>query len=125
MDKSEPPPMKSEPIPEQNDEIVKVIVGRTFRKIVNTKNLDVLVLFYDPVEQESIDALALFEKLAESQSEAMKIVFGKFDAILNDTKMKPKKYPSLVFYPVGKKMGETFKGDLSLESMTSWLKSYS
>ena len=66
MDKSEPPPMKSEPIPENNDEIVKIIVGRTFRRIVNNPKIDVLVLFYDPVEQESIDALALFEELAES-----------------------------------------------------------
>ena len=36
-DKNEPPPMKSEPIPENNDEIVKVIVGRTFRRIVNSQ----------------------------------------------------------------------------------------
>ena len=66
MDKNEPPPMKSEPIPEPNDGPVKIIVGRTFRKIVNAPKLDVFVLFHDPVEQPSIDALAFFERLAEA-----------------------------------------------------------
>lgn len=42
------PKIKSDPIPESNDEGVKVVVGETFDKIVMDETKDVLVEFYAP-----------------------------------------------------------------------------
>ena len=39
---------RSEPIPESNNEPVKVVVGKTFNEIVNDNTKDVLVEFYAP-----------------------------------------------------------------------------
>jgi protein disulfide isomerase family A protein 3 len=40
--------MKSEPVPESNDEPVKVVVGKNFDAIVNDESKDVLIEFYAP-----------------------------------------------------------------------------
>jgi len=42
------PILKSEPIPENNDELVKVIVGNTFDELVKYNPKDVLVEYYAP-----------------------------------------------------------------------------
>jgi protein disulfide-isomerase A1 len=40
------PNLKSEPIPETNDEPVKVVVGKTYESIVLDKSKDVFIEFY-------------------------------------------------------------------------------
>lgn len=42
------PSLKSEPVPEKNDEAVKVIVGKEFEKIVKDETKDVFVKYYAP-----------------------------------------------------------------------------
>jgi len=42
------PTLKSEPIPEKNDESVKVVVGKSYEAIVLDKKKDVLIEFYAP-----------------------------------------------------------------------------
>lgn len=49
----EPQTLKSEPVPEKNDDPVKIIVGKSFRKMVMDTKIDVFVLFYDPVDPNS------------------------------------------------------------------------
>lgn len=49
------PLLLSDPVPASNDGAVKEVVGVTFEKIVMDTTKDVLVAFYAPFSQESVD----------------------------------------------------------------------
>jgi len=102
------PFIKSEPIPEANDEAVKVVVGKTFEAIVNDPTKDVLIEFYAPwcghcktLEPKYKDAAIALQKLKGYEN----VVIAKMDATANDV---PANYavsgfPTLYWAPAGGK----------------------
>ena len=59
------PVLKSQPIPENNDEALKVLVGKNFNQIVQDTTKDVFILFYAPWDMFSKKYLKLFKELAD------------------------------------------------------------
>jgi protein disulfide isomerase family A protein 3 len=99
------PYLKSEPVPEPNDEPVKVAVAKNFEDLVNDKTKDVLIEFYAPWCGHCKSLAPKYEELAEKLKDETDIVIAKMDATANDV---PKPYevrgfPTLYFSPKGSK----------------------
>ena len=78
------PYIKSEPIPEDNDGPVKVVVGRTFEEIVNDETKDVLIEFYAPWCGHCKSLAPKYEELGEKLKDDPNIVIAKSDGTAND-----------------------------------------
>jgi protein disulfide-isomerase A1 len=117
------PSLKSEPIPEKNDEAVKVIVGKQFDQIVKDNTKDVFVKFYAPWCGHCKKLAEPWKELAESMAEHKDLIIGKFDATVNEAEgVEIRGYPTLIFYPKDNKEGIPYDGDRDVESFKAWLK---
>jgi protein disulfide isomerase len=116
------PSLKSEEIPESNDEAVKVIVGKQFEEIVMDNSKDVFIKYYAPWCGHCKKLAEPWKELAESMAEHKNLVIGKFDATVNEAEgVEVRGYPTLIFYPSGNKEGITYEGDRDVESFKAWL----
>jgi protein disulfide isomerase family A protein 3 len=99
------PYLKSEPIPDSNDEPVKVVVAESFNDIVNDDTKDVLIEFYAPWCGHCKSLAPKYDELAKKLEKEDSIVIAKMDATANDV---PKPYevqgfPTIYFAPKGSK----------------------
>ncbi|KAI9596340.1 thioredoxin-like domain-containing protein [Syncephalis fuscata] len=79
------PSIKSEPIPEKNDEDVKVVVADNFDALVMDKTKDVLIEFYAPWCGHCKKLAPIYDKLAAKYKDySDKITIVKMDATAND-----------------------------------------
>ena len=76
--------LKSEPIPESNDEPVKVVVAKNFDQIVNDETKDVLIEFYAPWCGHCKSLAPKYDELATKLAKEKDIVIAKMDATAND-----------------------------------------
>ncbi|MGH0186471.1 UNVERIFIED_CONTAM: hypothetical protein FKN15_021613 [Acipenser sinensis] len=76
--------MKSEPVPENNDGPVKVVVAETFDEIVNDDSKDVLIEFYAPWCGHCKNLEPKYNELGEKLANDPNIVIAKMDATAND-----------------------------------------
>lgn len=119
--------IKSEPIPETNDEAVKVVVGKTFDEIVNDPTKDVLIEFYAPwcghcktLEPKFKDAAIAVQKLGYEN-----VVMAKMDATANDV---PANYavsgfPTIYWAPAGgKDTPKKYGGGRDENDFVEWIK---
>ncbi|CAL1548386.1 unnamed protein product, partial [Lymnaea stagnalis] len=97
------PFIKSEPLPESNDEPVKVVVGKNFDEIVNNPDKDVLIEFYAPWCGHCKSLAPKYDELAEKLKDENDIVIAKMDATANDVPnpYDVKGFPTLYFAPKG------------------------
>lgn len=118
------PSMKSEPIPEKNDEPVKVVVGDTWKDIVEDESKDVLIEQYAPWCGHCKKLAPVLDKLASQLSSVETLVIAKMDATANDApeKYKAKGYPSIRFFPAGKSEGISYQGGRTLEDFIELFK---
>ena len=117
------PSLKSEPIPEKQDEAVVVIVGKQFDEIVRDTSKDVFVKYYAPWCGHCKKLAEPWKELAESLAENKDIVIGKFDATTNEAEgVEVRGYPTLIFYGKNTKEGVTYEGDRDVEAMKAWIK---
>jgi len=91
--------LKSEPIPEPNDEAVKTLVAKNFNEIVNDEDKDVLIEFYAPWCGHCKSLAPVYEEAAQKMKEETDIVFAKMDATANDVPahFDVKGFPTLYF----------------------------
>ncbi|XP_023535802.1 protein disulfide-isomerase-like [Cucurbita pepo subsp. pepo] len=78
------PYIKSEPIPEHNDEPVKVVVSHTFQDIVFKSRKNVLLEFYAPSHKACKQLASVFEDLAMAYRSDPDVIIAKFDIFAND-----------------------------------------
>ncbi|KAE8649622.1 protein disulfide-isomerase isoform X1 [Cucumis sativus] len=78
------PYIKSEPIPEHNDEPVKVVVAHTFQDTVFNSRKNVLLEFYAPSHKVCKELASVFEDLAISYQRDPDVIIAKFDIFAND-----------------------------------------
>lgn len=78
------PYIKSEPIPEHNDEPVKVVVAHTFQDVVFNSRKNVLLEFYAPSHKDCKELASVFEDLAISYQRDPDVIIAKFDIFAND-----------------------------------------
>lgn len=116
------PYIKSEPVPESQDEAVHVLVGSEFDKIVYDETKDVLVEFYAPWCGHCKNLKPIYEELAQHFQDNKNIVIAKLDHTLNDVPDQISGYPTIKFYPAGTKDSPiVFEGARTLSGFISFL----
>jgi len=116
------PNLKSEEIPEANDDPVTYIVGKQWEEIVMDPTKDVLVKYYAPWCGHCKKLAPIWEKLGEQYASEKNLVIAKFDATANEADgVQIGGYPTLIFYPKDNKAGVTYEGDRDLEGFSKYL----
>jgi len=115
---------KSEPLPEKNDDAVKVIVGKNFDSIVNDKKKDVFVEFYAPWCGHCKKLTPIWDELGEAFEDNENIVIAKMDATANAAPegLDIRGFPTLIFFPADNKEGTPYSGERDLDSLIKFVK---
>lgn len=118
------PHIKSEPVPTSNEGPVKVVVGSTFKEIVNDPTKDVLIEFYAPWCGHCKSLAPKYDELAEKLKNEDSIVIAKMDATANDVP-KPydvKGFPTIYFAPKGSKNNpRSYEGGREVDEFIKYL----
>jgi len=114
---------KSEPIPENNDGPVKVVVGKSFEDIVLDTEKDVFVEFYAPWCGHCKSLAPVWEQLGEAFASTPTVTIAKMDATANAApdKLDIRGFPTLIFFPADNKEGVPFNGERDLESLRKFV----
>ncbi|GAX73180.1 hypothetical protein CEUSTIGMA_g633.t1 [Chlamydomonas eustigma] len=118
---------KSAPIPEEpEDGGVTVVVGKNFDDIVMDPSKDVLLEVYAPWCGHCKKLEPIYKKLAKRFSSVDTVVIAKMDGTENEhPEVEAKGYPTILFYPAGKKTPIPFDGgDRSLKALTKFIKKH-
>jgi len=116
---------KSLPIPETNDEPVKIVVGDTFDNIVLDSTKDVLIEFFSPGCNRCNEFAPVYEEVAQKVAKVKNLVIAKIDGIHNDIEAFPVgNFPTIMFFPAkSKDKPVEYDGEKSVDELVSWLKS--
>ncbi|CAJ1055986.1 protein disulfide-isomerase A3 [Xyrichtys novacula] len=117
--------LKSEPIPEDNDGPVKVIVAENFDSIVNDDSKDVLIEFYAPWCGHCKSLEPKYKELGEKLTNDPNIIIAKMDATANDvpSPYEVSGFPTIYFSPAGRKMSpKKYEGGREVNDFLSYLK---
>ncbi|GAV64470.1 Thioredoxin domain-containing protein/Thioredoxin_6 domain-containing protein [Cephalotus follicularis] len=95
---------KSQPIPDNKDASIQVIVGKTFDNLVLSSPKNVLLEVYTPWCINCETTSKQVEKLAKHFKGSDNIVFARIDASVNEhPKLQIDDYPTLLFYAAADK----------------------
>lgn len=98
------PFFKSDPIPENNDGDVQIVVGNNFDEIVLDESKDVLLEIYAPWCAHCQSLEPIYNKLAKHLRGIDSLVIAKMDGTTNEhPRAKPDGFPTLLFFPAGNK----------------------
>jgi protein disulfide isomerase len=112
------PHYKSAPVPETNDEPVKVVVGDSFDSMVTTEDKYVLLEAYAPWCGHCKKLEPIYTELAEKLSTESDIVIAKMDATENEHSLMPVTgFPTLRLFKPGNKEPVDYQGDRSLKDL--------
>jgi protein disulfide-isomerase A1 len=116
--------LKSEAIPETNDEPVKVVVGKNFNDIVLDPTKDVFIEFYAPWCGHCKKLAPIWDELATELKSISNLVIAKMDATANEVEsVDVSGFPTLKFYPSNSKNSPIdYDGDRTKEALLTWLK---
>lgn len=114
---------KSEPVPETNDDGVKIVVGNNFEKIVLDDSKHVLIKAYAPWCGHCKTLAPLYEQLGEKLKNHADIVIAKIDSTANEYPgFEVQGFPTLKFYKKGAKSTPMdFEGERTVEGMIKFL----
>ncbi|KAL3649761.1 Protein disulfide isomerase-like 1-3 [Castilleja foliolosa] len=95
---------KSDPIPDNNDGVVKIVVGNNFDEIVLDESKDVLLEIYAPWCGHCQSLEPIYNKLGKHLKGIDSLVIAKMDGTTNEhPRAKPDGFPTLLFFPAGNK----------------------
>ncbi|CAG5124327.1 unnamed protein product [Candidula unifasciata] len=118
------PHLKSEPVPEPNDDPVKVVVAKNFDEIVNNEDKDVLIEFYAPWCGHCKTLAPKYEELAQKLAGESDIVIAKMDATANDvpSQYDVRGFPTIYFAPKGSKSSpRKYEGGREVDDFIKYL----
>jgi len=116
--------LKSEPIPESNDEAVVTVVAKNFNEVVNDENKDVLIEFYAPWCGHCKNLAPVYEELAEKLKDDDSVVIAKMDATANDVPANydVRGFPTLYYAPKNnKKNPKKYESGRDVDSFVKFL----
>jgi len=119
--------VKSEPVPETNDEPVKVVVAKNINELVFDNDADVFIEFYAPWCGHCKKLTPTWNKLAADFKKAgSNVVFAKMDATANDAPEGVEGFPTLYFKKGSNKARALdaeflYKGDRKRASLISFI----
>ncbi|KAL8256754.1 hypothetical protein R6Q59_028795 [Mikania micrantha] len=92
---------KSQAIPNNKDEDILTVVGKTFDDVVLSSSKNILLEIHTPWCLNCETTTKQVEKLAKHFKGLENLVFAKIDASVNEhPKLEVEDYPTLLFYPV-------------------------
>jgi protein disulfide-isomerase A1 len=116
------PFVKSEDIPESQDEPVFVLVGKQYDEIVtNRGDKNVFVEYYAPWCGHCKKLAPTWTELGEKFADRDDVVIAKCDATANDVPEPIQGFPTLIFYAAGGGAGEKYTGGRDLDGLSSFL----
>lgn len=96
--------MKSEAIPEKNDETVKVVVGLTMNKMIFENDNDALIMVHAEWCGHCKDFMPKFKDLAGKLKDYNKLIFATVNGPENELEgISFASYPTIVFVQKGDK----------------------
>ena len=124
LDKTLTANMKTQEEPANNDGAVKVVVGSSFEREVLDNDKDVFVEFYAPWCGHCKSLAPKWEELGGLFADNDHVVIAKVDATENDTPAKIQGFPTLIFYPAGRKESPIpYEGDRTPTAMADFIRS--
>jgi protein disulfide-isomerase A1 len=120
------PSLKSQPIPETQDESVFTLVGKQFDEIVYDDSKDVFVEFYATWCGHCKRLKPIWDSLGDHFASVKdRVVIAKMEAQENDippsAPFRVSGFPTLKFKPAGSKEFMDFDGERSLESLIAFV----
>jgi len=117
--------IKSEPVPEDNDGPVKVVVGETFDEIVNDPTKDVLIEFYAPWCGHCKSLEPKYNELGEKLANVKDVVIAKIDATANSVPppYDVQGFPTIYWSPMGSKDSpKKYQGGREVSDFVDYIK---
>ncbi|KAI0254682.1 thioredoxin-like protein [Lactifluus subvellereus] len=120
------PTLKSQPIPETQDEPVYNLVGKEFEQVVLQDDKDVFVEFYASWCGHCKRLKPIWDSLGEHYAAVKdRLIIAKMEAPENDlpssVPFRVTGFPTLKFKPAGSKEWIDYDGDRSLESLVAFV----
>lgn len=113
--------LKSEDIPEDNDDAVKVVVGKNFDDIVG-KDSDVLLEFYAPWCGHCKALEPKYKELATELKDVKGLVIAKCDATANEMDgINISGFPTIKYFPQGSTTPIEYDGEREIEGFKKFL----
>jgi protein disulfide-isomerase A1 len=117
------PSVKSEAIPETQDEPVYHLVGKEYESVVLGSDKDVLVKFYAPWCGHCKNLAPIYDDLGSILKDNDKVVIAKLDHTLNEVPLDIRGYPTLKLFKAGDKENPIdFTGERTLEGLATFIK---
>jgi len=120
------PYIKSEPLPDNSNSAVKVVVGENFNEIVMDKNKDVLLEIYAPWCGHCKKLEPAYKELAEDVAGIENLVIAKMDGAANDSphgKYQAKGFPTILYAAANNKDNPvSYSGERDVKGFKKFLK---
>jgi len=119
------PWIKSEALPDNSANNVKVAVAKNFEELVTKNSKDVLVEFYAPWCGHCKKLTPIFEELGDKMA-AEEVEIVKMDATANDVppQFNVRGFPTLFWLPKNTKTPKTYEGGREVENFISYIAEY-
>ena len=115
--------------PKHNNGNVYILVSNTFKRDVIQNDADVIVLFYNPINNENMKMLKLYDEVAgKLVGQNPELILAKIDMSQNDIDSYIiRDYPTIKFFPGNKKYNSPieYKGNKNIKEIISFIKKYS
>lgn len=120
------PFLKSAPVPETNDEPVKVVVGKTWKEFVLDSEKEVLVKFYAPWCGHCKSLAPHYDEAAKRLAANPNILLVKVDSTENEVAgVDIQGFPTLKFWGKDKSVDPIdYNGGRDTEGLIQWLKEH-
>ena len=115
--------LKSEPVTEQQDPDITLVVGRTFKKMVLDNKKSVMMLYVGKGCEESCEeAMSIWRLLSVKYKDNEEVEYLVMDLTYNEVKglEKPAAYPVIMGY-IKKDKPDTYAGELKLIEIENWM----
>ena len=116
--------LKSDPIPETNDEAVKVVVGKTFEQMVLSDTQDVFLEVYAPWCGYCKSFEPIYKEFAEKIKSNENVMVAKMDGTTNETPLESfewNSFPSIFFVKAGEKTPIKYEGSRTVDGLMEFL----
>jgi len=114
------PFLKSQPVPENNDGDVTVIVGKNFEEVALNPNKHVLVEFYAPWCGHCKKLAPIWDELGAKFADDDRVTIAKVDATENDTQESVQGFPTIYYYGPDN-ASVKYEGGRELDNFTDYL----
>ncbi|EEB05283.1 protein disulfide isomerase [Schizosaccharomyces japonicus yFS275] len=116
------PSIKSEPIPEEQDNLY-VVVANSFNDVVLDTTKDVLIEFYAPWCGYCKKLAPTYEELADQYAGEDRVVIAKIDATANDVPVQISGFPTIMLFKADDKENPVrYEGSRTLEDLVEFVK---